>query len=56
VALPKKRAAALLKVTFVWKIVQNGGILWIHSSRQVGYMLENFQIIWNCATYRKKKK
>jgi hypothetical protein len=28
--------------------------LWIHSSSQVGYMLENFQIIWNCTTYRKK--
>jgi len=24
-----------------------------HSSRQVGYMLENFQIIWNCKTYGK---
>jgi len=22
--------------------------LWIHFSRQVVYMLENFQIIWNC--------
>jgi len=29
-------------------------LLWIHSSRQVGYMLENFQIIWNYKTYRKK--
>jgi len=28
--------------------------LWIHSSRQVGYMLENFQIIWSYTTYRKK--
>jgi len=23
-------------------------LFWIHSSMQVGYMLENFQIIWNC--------
>jgi len=22
-------------------------LLWIHSSMQVGYMFENFQIIWN---------
>jgi len=29
-------------------------ILWINSSRQVGYILENFQIIGNCTTYRKK--
>jgi len=28
--------------------------LWIDSWSQVGYMLENFQIIWNCITYRKK--
>jgi len=28
--------------------------LWIHSSWQVGYMLEKNQIIWNCTTYRKK--
>jgi len=27
------------------KIVVN---LWIHSSRQVGYILEIFLIIWNC--------
>jgi len=29
-------------------------LLWINSSRQVGYMLEEIQIIWNCTTYRKK--
>jgi len=29
-------------------------LLWIHSSRQVGYMLEKIQIIWNYITYRKK--
>jgi len=29
-------------------------LLWIHSSRHVGYMLEKFEIIWNCPTYRKK--
>jgi len=28
--------------------------LWIHSSRQVGYMLEKIQTIWNYTTYRKK--
>jgi len=28
--------------------------LWIPSSRQISYMLENFQIIWNCTIYRKK--
>jgi len=28
--------------------------LWIHPSRQVGYMNARFQIIWNCTTYRKK--
>ena len=27
--------------------------LWIHFSIQLGYMLENFQIIWNCTTYMK---
>jgi len=27
-------------------------LLWVHSSRQVGYMLENFQIIWNCTKYK----
>jgi len=30
--------------------------LWIHSSRQVHYMFENFQIIWNYTTYRKNSK
>jgi len=29
-------------------------LFWIHSSRQVGYMLENFHIMWNCKTYREK--
>jgi len=29
-------------------------LLGIHSSRQVGYMLEKFQIIWKFTTYRKK--
>jgi len=29
-------------------------LLFIHSSRQVGYILENFQIIWNCTIYREK--
>jgi len=29
-------------------------LLWIHSSRQIGYMLEIFEIIWNCTTYKKK--
>jgi len=29
-------------------------LLRIHGSSQVSYMLENFQIIWNCTTYRKK--
>jgi len=28
--------------------------LWIHSSKQVGYMLEKFRIIWNCTICRKK--
>jgi len=55
----KNRAAAFHKVTFVWKNVQNGGasldsFFKIHSSRQSSYMLENFQIIWNCSIYRKK--
>jgi len=29
-------------------------LLWIYFSRQVGYMLEQTQIIWNCSTYRTK--
>jgi len=29
-------------------------LLWIHISSQVGYMLEKFQIVWNCTIYRKK--
>jgi len=29
-------------------------ILWIPSSKQFGYKLENFKIIWNCVTNRKK--
>jgi len=29
-------------------------LLWIHSSRQVGYMLEIFRSFENCTTYRKK--
>jgi len=28
-------------------------LFWIHSSRQVRYMLGKFQIIWNCITYMK---
>ena len=29
---------------------------WIQSSKQVGYMLKKFQIIWNCKIYRRKKE
>jgi len=29
-------------------------LLWIHSSRQVSYMLEKFEIIWNCTTDKEK--
>jgi len=29
-------------------------LLWIHFLRQVGYMLENFQIFWNYTTHGKK--
>jgi len=28
--------------------------VWIHSSREVGYMLEKFQIIWNCTNIEEK--
>jgi len=35
------------------KMPQMVVLLWIFSSSQVSYMLENFQIIWNC-TCRKK--
>jgi len=32
-------------------------LLCIHSSRQAGYMLENFQIIWNCTVqYNTREK
>jgi len=30
-------------------------ILRIHSSSQIGYMLENFEIIWICTTLREEK-
>jgi len=30
-------------------------LLWIHSLRQVGHMIEKFEIIWNFTTYRKKE-
>jgi hypothetical protein len=29
-------------------------LLWIIFPIQVGHVLEKFQIIWNCTTYRKK--
>jgi hypothetical protein len=38
----KKRAAALHKVKFYEKMSKMVSSLWIHSSRQVGYMLEKF--------------
>jgi len=50
----KIQAAALHKFILVLKMSKMVVTLWIHSSKKVGYMLENFQIIWNCPTYRKK--
>jgi len=41
----KKWATALHKVALVCKMFKMVVLLWIHSSRQVGFMLENFQII-----------
>jgi len=41
----KKQAVVFHKVTFVCKKSEMVVLLWIHSSRQVGCMLENFQII-----------
>jgi len=38
----KNKAAALHKLTFVWKMSKIVVLLWIHSSRQVDYMLEQF--------------
>jgi len=29
-------------------------LIWIHSSRQVAYMLGKIQIVWNCTIHRKK--
>jgi len=50
----KHWATTLQKATFVGKISKLVVTLCIHSSRQVAYMLEKFEIIWSCTTYRKK--
>jgi len=52
--LAKNQVAALHKVTFDEKMFMLVVLLWIHSSSQVGYMLENFEIIWNRTTNRKE--
>jgi len=53
-ALQKKEQLHFTRSHLYEKMYKMVVLLWIHSLRQVGYMLENFQIIWNCTTYREK--
>jgi len=50
----KEQAAALHKVTFVCKNIQNGSVCLDSFFKKFGCMLEKFQISCNCTTYRKE--
>jgi len=52
--LPKTGQLHFTSLHWYEKMPQMVVILWILYSRQVGYMLEKFQIIWNCKIYKKK--
>jgi len=53
-AFQKIRQLHFIRSHLYKKVSKMVVILWNHYLWQVGYMLENFQVIWNCTTYRKK--
>jgi len=53
-ALRKTGQLHFTRLNFHEKMSKIVVLLCIQSSSQVNYMLEKFQIIWNCTTYRKK--